>query len=57
MLGDVPGKQVGDALDGMVGDAPEDVAQIGLGVEAVELGALDQGIDRRGALAAGIRAG
>ena len=32
------------------------LAQIGLGVEAVELGCLDEGVDRRGPLAAGIGA-
>src|SRR5439155_25908048 len=33
------------------------VAQIGLGIEVVELGTLDEGIDRRGAFAARIRSG
>ena len=41
----------------MVGDAAEDVAQIGLGVEAVELGGFDQGVDGGGAFAAGVGAG
>jgi hypothetical protein len=38
----------------MVGNALQDVAQIGLGIDAVELGCSDQAVDRRGALAAGV---
>ena len=57
MVRDVPGEQIADALVGVLGDAAEDVAQIGLGIEVVELGALGQGIDRCGALAARIRSG
>ena len=41
----------------MVGNAGEHVGEIMLRVEAVELGAFDQRIDRRGAAAAGIGAG
>lgn len=41
----------------MVGDAGQNVPEIGLGIEAVELGALDQGVDDGGALAAGVGAG
>ena len=39
----------------MIGDAGEHVGDIVSRVESVELGALDQGIDRRGAATAGIR--
>ena len=39
----------------MVGNAGEHVGEIVLRVETVELGALDQRIDRGGAAAAGIR--
>jgi hypothetical protein len=39
----------------MIGDAGEQVGEILLRVETVELGALDQGVDRSGAAAAGIR--
>jgi hypothetical protein len=53
----VPGKQVADAIDGMVGDAGENVAQIGLRVESAHLGGLDEGIHRCRANAAGIGAG
>ncbi len=38
----------------MIGDAGEYVGDVVLRVEGVELGALNQGIDRRGAAAAGI---
>ena len=34
----VPGEQVGNAVDGVVGDLGEDVLEIDLRVEAVELG-------------------
>src|SRR5512132_2181276 len=53
-LADVPGKQVADAIDGVVGDAGEHVAEVGFWIEAVELGGLDQGIEGRGAFAAGV---
>ena len=41
----------------MIGDAVQEIAEIGFGIEAVELGGFDEGIDRGGALAAGIRSG
>jgi hypothetical protein len=56
-LADVPGEQVADAVDGVVGDAGEHVAEVGFGIEAVELGGLDQGIEGGGAFAAGVGAG
>jgi hypothetical protein len=40
----------------VIGDAAEHFAQVGLGIEAVELGAFNKGVDRGGALAAGIGA-
>lgn len=42
LLPPVPGQQVGDAIDGIVGDAGERVAQIGLRVETAHLRGLDQ---------------
>src|SRR5512144_1125314 len=54
---DVPGEQVADAIDGVAGDAGEHVAEVGFGIEAVELGGLDQGIEGSGTLSAGIRTG
>lgn len=41
----------------MVADQSQDVTEIGLRIEAVELGALDQGVDDGGALAAAVGAG
>jgi hypothetical protein len=40
----------------MIGDAGEHVGNVVLRVESVELGAFNQGIDRRGAASAGIGA-
>src|ERR1700731_1711474 len=42
----MPGQELTDAVYRMVGDAREHVAQVSFGVEAVELGGLDQGIHR-----------
>jgi hypothetical protein len=41
----------------VIGDAAEHLAQVGFGIEAVELDAFNKGVDRGGALAAGIGAG
>jgi hypothetical protein len=38
----------------VIGDAAEHLAQVGFGIEAVEFGAFNKGVDRGGALAAGI---
>ena len=51
----VPGQEFGNASC-RIGDAGEQVGDVALRVESVELGALNQGIDRRGAAAAGIGA-
>ena len=40
----------------MVGNARQDFPQVSLRIEPVELGRLHQAVDRRGTLAAGIRA-
>jgi hypothetical protein len=55
--GDVPGQQLCDAVDPVIGDAAEHLAQVDFGIEAVELGAFNEGVDRGGALAAGVGAG
>lgn len=54
---DVPWQQLFDAVDGMLGNALEHMAQIGLRIETVELGCPDQRVDRRRSLAALVRAG
>ena len=41
----------------MIGDAGEDVAEVGLGIDVVELGGLDQGVDGGGALATFVETG
>src|ERR1700691_5958058 len=43
---DVPGQELCDAVDGMIGDALDHLPQIGLGIEAVRLGGFDQAVDR-----------
>ena len=53
----VPGQEFGDPPRRVVSDAGEQVGEIVLRIETVELGALDQGVDRSGAVAAGIGAG
>jgi hypothetical protein len=53
----VPGQQISDTIDGMVGDAGEHVAQIGLWIESAHLRGFDEGVHRSRANAAGIRAG
>jgi len=39
---DVPGQQFCDAVDRVIGDAAEHLAQVGFGIEAVELGAFNK---------------
>jgi hypothetical protein len=41
----------------VIGDAFQDLAQVGLGVQAVELGGFQQRVHGRGTLAAGVGAG
>ncbi len=53
-LADVPGEQVADAIDGVVGDAAQHITQVGFGVEAVEFGGFDQAIEGGGAITAGV---
>ena len=44
-------------MDRVVGDPSQGVRQIRLRIDAVELGRADQAVDRRRALASGVRAG
>ena len=55
--GEIPGQESGHAIDGMLGDASDDLTQIGFGGEAVELGRADQTVDRRRPFAARVRTG
>src|ERR1700720_732863 len=52
----VPGQKFADAIDRMIGDAGQNIAQIGLRVEAIHFGGLDEGVHRGGSHAAGIGA-
>src|SRR5438128_11764757 len=53
----VPGHQLVDALGRVGSEAREDVAQPGLGIDAVELGGLSQRIDGGGSFAALVATG
>lgn len=55
--GDFPWEQLLDAVDWMIGDAGQHVAEIGFGIKAIEFGTADQAVNRGGAFAAGIGAG
>ena len=52
----IPGEELVDAVDGMIGDAAEDVGEVGVRVEAVHPAGLDDGVEAGGALASGIGA-
>ena len=43
------------AIDGMIGDALEDVVQVALGIDAVELTRLDEAVEDRRAISAAVR--
>jgi hypothetical protein len=53
----MPGQELVDPGDGMIGDARDHVAQKRFGIVAVELGAAQQAVDRRSSLTADITAG
>ena len=52
---EVPGQQLLDAVDGVIGDLFEYAAEVDLRIEPVKLGCSEQRIDRGCADAAGIR--
>ncbi len=55
--GEVPRQELLDTVDGMIGDVRQHMLQIGFGIEAVELGRPDEGIEDGGAFASAIGAG
>lgn len=55
--GELPGQEIVDAVDGVIRDDVEDVAEVGFRVDAVEFGGTDEGVDRSGAVAAAVGAG
>jgi hypothetical protein len=54
---DIPGEKFLDAIDGMIGDARQDVAQVTFRVESVKFCSSDQAVHRSRTLSAIIRAG
>jgi len=51
----VPGQEFVDAVDGVIGDAGEHVAQVCFRIDVVQLRGADQAVDCGSAFAAGIR--
>jgi hypothetical protein len=45
----VPWQKVSDPFGGIIGQPSEDIGEPGLGVDVVELGCLDEGVDGGGA--------
>ncbi|AIP35837.1 hypothetical protein DR64_5508 [Paraburkholderia xenovorans LB400] len=54
LIGDDPWQQFVDAIDRVLGDASDDVAQVGLGIKAIQFGGTDQGIDCGATFAAAV---
>ena len=52
---DIPGQQFVDAVDGMFGDARQNVVQVTLGIDSIQLGCADQTVEYRSTLAASVR--
>ena len=48
--GDIPGQELLDAVDGVVGDLSEDSTEIERRIESVEFGRADQAVEGCGAL-------
>ena len=51
-----PGQQCVDLVDRMLADAGQDLAQVSLGLDAVQLGGADQGVEDGGPLSSGVAA-
>ena len=54
LISDDPWQQLVDAIDRMLGDASDDVAQVGLGIKAIQFGGTGQGVNRGLAFAASV---
>ena len=52
--GEVPGEKFADAVDWVVGDAVQDLAEIAFWIESVEFGRADQRVDGGSAFASGV---
>jgi hypothetical protein len=53
----MPGQELVDPVDRVVGDAGEHVAQVGLRIEAVQGRGLDERVENRSPTTTGVRAG
>jgi hypothetical protein len=56
LIGNDPWQQFIDAIDGVLGDASDDVAQVGLGIKAIQFGGTNQSVDCGPAFAAAVGA-
>ena len=56
LIGNDPWQQFIDAIDGMLGDASDEVAQVGLGIKAIQFGGSCQSVDCGPAFAAAVGA-
>lgn len=54
LIGDDPWQQLVDAIDGMLGNASDDVAQVGLGIKTIQFGGANQSVDSGPAFAAAV---
>ncbi|MBB4184789.1 hypothetical protein GGE07_001415 [Sinorhizobium terangae] len=54
MGGPVPRKEFVDPVYGMIGDAIDDVGEVGVRVDAAHFAGLDDGVDDGGTLTAGV---
>jgi len=54
---EIPGKQILDLADRIIGDPCEHGAELEFRIESVELGATDQGVHGSGTFAAAVRTG
>ena len=55
--GDMPRQQLHDAIDRMLGDTLENIAQVGFRIELIELGRTDERVDNGRALTAAVSTG
>src|SRR5258708_34576862 len=55
--GEVPRQELLDTVDGMIGDVGQHMSQIGLRIEAVELGRTDEGVEDGGTFSSALGAG
>jgi len=54
--GEVPRRELLDTGDGLIGDVRQHMPQVGFGIEAVELGRTDEGVEDGCSFASAIRA-